>query len=115
MQLLPNPFGGVNTHLLETRPTSSVLSLSRCFLYTFFRSLSDIAENDRFGGDQITVAESRSLIPGQIHAPKFLCFLMSDRLLDRQDVQKILRLSGVVSGKSKIKMSFPRNLIRYWC
>jgi hypothetical protein len=26
-EIVPNPFGGVNTHLLETRPTSSVLSL----------------------------------------------------------------------------------------
>ena len=33
-------------------------------------------------GGQITVAESRSLILGQMHAPKFSSFLMSDRLLE---------------------------------
>ena len=44
------------------------------------RSLSDIAENDRYGG-QITLAESRSLILSQMRAPKFSCFLMSDRHL----------------------------------
>jgi len=31
------------------------------------------------------VAESRSLILSQMRAPKFSCFLMSDRLLDRQE------------------------------
>ncbi|MEO7864215.1 MAG: hypothetical protein ABIU05_28040, partial [Nitrospirales bacterium] len=34
-------------------------------------------------GDQITVDESRSLILGQMRAPKFSCFLMSDKLLER--------------------------------
>jgi hypothetical protein len=29
VEIVPNPFGGVNTHLLGTRPTSSVLSLTR--------------------------------------------------------------------------------------
>ena len=69
MEIVPNPFGGVNTHLLETRPTSSVLSLTQRL---------------------------------SILSP------------DRQDVQRILRLSGVVSVKSKMKMSFSRNLVRYW-
>ncbi len=32
-------------------------------------------------GGKITVAESRSLILSQMRAPKFSCFLMSDRLL----------------------------------
>jgi len=34
-------------------------------------------------GDQVTVAESRSLILSQMRAPKFSCFLMPDRLLAR--------------------------------
>ena len=56
------------------------IGLSR---YQIARSLSDIAENDRFGGDEIILTESRSLILSQMCASKFSCFLMSDRLLAR--------------------------------
>jgi len=52
-----------------------------CYNNSGTRSLSDIAENDRFGRIKITLAESRSLILSQMRAPKFSCFLMSDRLL----------------------------------
>jgi hypothetical protein len=34
-------------------------------------------------GNQLTVAESRSLILSQMRAPKFSCFLMSHRLLGK--------------------------------
>ncbi len=37
---LPNPFGGVNTHLWRGMPTSSVLFLNRAPSYTLSRVLS---------------------------------------------------------------------------
>jgi hypothetical protein len=53
----------------------------RCCNNSGARSLSDIAENNRFVRTKITLAESRSLILSQMRAPKFSYFLMSDRLL----------------------------------
>jgi hypothetical protein len=68
-EIVPNPFGGVNTYLWSNESYLVGIVPQSAFLYSH-----------EIGGTS----------------------------------ERILRLSGVVSGKNKIKMSFPRNLIRYW-
>ena len=84
VRLLGGAASSISARQGTSMPTADMVNGTRvmlCYNNSGTRSLSDIAENDRFGRIKITLAESRSLILSQMHAPKFSCFLMSDRLL----------------------------------
>ena len=83
VRLLGGAASSISARQGTSMSTADMVNGRRVMRYynnSWTRSLPDIAENDRYG-EQITLAESRSLILSHMRAPKFSCFLMSDRLL----------------------------------